>query len=101
MRHEFEITYSHIINMTHTYKGIHYEKLKHKLVTNKDKDGFQVINDCEYEEIIDEITFELTKYGFLDWRHGYIFGTNKIPVGEAIPPYVKHEEMLYEKVWGI
>lgn len=98
---EYDIM-SLIIQNTESYKGINYTKLEqkiHKIILNEEQ--HRQYFDREIIEFIQSCTLTLLSIGLLEASRGYIFGSEKVPVGAYIPDVVDQHLELYKKVYGV
>lgn len=100
MKSTVELIYYRIIQTTTIYEGTHFETLKAQLLKIKKKDGYEVLNDCEYIREIGEAVFNLCKWGVLMWNHGYLFHCEFIAPGTELGGYLKDKEELYHRIYG-
>jgi len=90
--------YSIILNETTTYKGVDFERFKQKLTKHN---KLIVTSDEEFHRDYNKAVLNLLRWGLIEMRHGYLFSSDKMKLGEHIPSRIYHEKNKHNKLYDI
>ena len=89
-----EILYFEIIQLLKPYKGKYTNLLVQDILQRKDTLGYTCYTDTEFTEEVEEIIYNLLRWGVLNSINGVLFNSGKIPVYGDVRQYLKHYQLL-------
>lgn len=95
-----ETLYFEIIQSLTPYKGNYTNLFIHHLLQRKNKLGYKCYTDTEFTEEVEEIIYNLLRWGVLNSINGVLFKTEKIPLGEDMRVHLQHYQRLDDEEIG-
>ena len=90
--------YSMILNEVTTYKGVNFERFKQKL---NEHNKIIAVSDEEFCRVYDRAVLDLLRWGLIEMRHGYLFSSDKIRLGEYIPSRIYKEKNKHNRLYNL
>jgi hypothetical protein len=89
-----ETVYFEIIQLLTPYKGNYTHLIVQDILQRKDTLGYHCYTDTEFTEEVEQIIYNLLRWGVLNSINGVLFSSGEIPVGGDIGEYLKYYQQL-------